>query len=277
LSDDLPVFFIKAQLNLSSTLDDMNAVLEAIAALNVKPKLLIVDTFARVFHGEENSAKEVGESIAIFGHMQDVLGCGVLLVHHAGKDTARGMRGSSALLGAVDLELECTKISEEGSSQRVGKLTVTKQKDGEDGVELGYKMDVIQLSDIDPEYTSLALEPITGEDLLSAQGKASKGAAPINKNAQILAKSLSLATVEAGVQPPIGDRCPKGVRAVQIDTLRHYFANSCSLDRASMRKAFTRACEELQTKGLLDIWNGWAWEIKKKGPPALQEDDDAPF
>jgi len=171
LGDDLPIYFIKAQLNLSSTLDDMNAVLEAIAALNVKPKLLIVDTFARVFHGEENSAKEVGESIAIFGHIQDTLGCGILLVHHAGKDTARGMRGSSALLGAVDLELECVKISEEGASQRVGKLTVTKQKDGEDGIELGYSMDVIQLSEIDPDYTSLALEPITGDALALAQSR----------------------------------------------------------------------------------------------------------
>ena len=36
-------------------------------------------------------------------------GAHVLLIHHTGKDELKGARGSSALLGAVDVEVEITK------------------------------------------------------------------------------------------------------------------------------------------------------------------------
>ena len=47
-----------------------------------------------------------------FGEMCGVIqrhaGCAVLAVHHSGKDAARGMRGSSSLLGLSDTVLAMT-------------------------------------------------------------------------------------------------------------------------------------------------------------------------
>lgn len=72
-----------------------------------RPDLLIFDTFARMTLGqEENAAKDMGPAIEAFGAL--VTECGEafgLLIHHSGKDATRGLRGSSALLGALDVVL----------------------------------------------------------------------------------------------------------------------------------------------------------------------------
>lgn len=67
----------------------------------LKPLLVIIDTMARAAVGiEENSAKEVGEVVAGCDYIMRELDCGMLLVHHTGKDGK--YRGSSALFGACD-------------------------------------------------------------------------------------------------------------------------------------------------------------------------------
>lgn len=64
---------------------------------------IIVDTFARASVGlEENSAKDMGLAVAILDKLKEATGACVLLVHHAGKDVSRGLRGSSAIGGALD-------------------------------------------------------------------------------------------------------------------------------------------------------------------------------
>lgn len=73
------------------------------------PELIIVDTFARCAVGlEENSARDVGLWVDALDHMRRDLSCGVLVVHHTGKDGK--IRGSSALYGAADAVLMQTKV-----------------------------------------------------------------------------------------------------------------------------------------------------------------------
>ncbi len=88
--------------------------------------LVIVDTVARALLGhEENSADSMGLFIAACDAVKRHTGGALLGIHHAGKDAARGMRGSSALLGAVDTSIK--------AAQEYGflSLTVEKQKDAE--------------------------------------------------------------------------------------------------------------------------------------------------
>lgn len=66
-----------------------------------KPNLVIVDTVARCMAGgDENSTKDMGVFIRSCDRLTHELGCGVLAVHHTGKDGK--MRGSTALFGACD-------------------------------------------------------------------------------------------------------------------------------------------------------------------------------
>lgn len=71
------------------------------------PDLIVIDTLARASVGlEENSAKEMGEAIAQADRIKEATGACILLVHHTGKDSTRGTRGSSALTGAIDTGVE---------------------------------------------------------------------------------------------------------------------------------------------------------------------------
>lgn len=73
----------------------------------LKPKLLVVDTLARCTLGvDENSAKDVGLVISNLDAIRAAARSCVLLVHHTGKDPTKGGRGSTALRGAMDTELE---------------------------------------------------------------------------------------------------------------------------------------------------------------------------
>lgn len=268
VTDQIGVYFIKAQLNLRSTLEDADAAIAAIRALNIEPALIVVDTFARAFAGgEENSAKDVGEAVAVMGYMQEQLRAGVLIVHHAGKDESRGMRGSSALLGAVDLELECVKISQEGATERVGQLTITKQKDGEDGVILGYRMEPISLSQIDPEASSLAVQPIAAASLQAQKtaSKADKGAGARGHTKEAL-EALRTAIIEAGEIPgAAGVNIPTGVKCVRESLWRNYFKQVTTAEAGSSeRNAWKRAKIYLAGSGAAGHWGEWWWVVGAK-------------
>jgi len=86
--------------------------------------LVILDTFARCAVGaEENSAKDVGLIVNNLEHVRRASGACILTVHHSGKDSAAGARGSSALRAAMTTELELT-----GEPSRLV-LHTRKQKD----------------------------------------------------------------------------------------------------------------------------------------------------
>lgn len=120
--------------------------------------LIILDTLAQVTAGaNENSGEDMGRALKAAQALSRVFGCLVLLVHHSGKDETKGARGWSGIKGALDTELEVTRAEDD----RV--LSVTKQKDGEEGQEYGFRLLEVPLwgeedEDGDP-ITSCVVEP----------------------------------------------------------------------------------------------------------------------
>lgn len=83
--------------------DDWAAFMEF--AAEERPDMVFVDTLARAMVGlDEISGKDMGLVIHRCGELQ-ALGIAVFLIHHEGKDGAKGSRGHTSLPGAVDLEL----------------------------------------------------------------------------------------------------------------------------------------------------------------------------
>lgn len=117
--------------------------------------LVIVDTLAQVTPGaNENSSEDMGVAIA---HCQTIIretGAAVMLVHHSGKDESRGARGWSGLRAAADAEIE---IKSGGSLKQ---LTITKMKDGEDGMSFPFRLRTVQvgLDEDGQSETSCAVE-----------------------------------------------------------------------------------------------------------------------
>ena len=133
-------------------------------------KLLVYDTLARGTAGaDENSAKDMGVAIAHCRLLHDATGAMVVLIHHSGKDPTKGARGSNAVLGAVDVEIE---VSREDTNRTA---TITKMKDGEDGQKFGFRLAVVQLG-LDEEgdpVTSCVLEhgeAVTTRKMVGAKG-----------------------------------------------------------------------------------------------------------
>jgi hypothetical protein len=189
------------------------------------------------------------------------------------------MRGSSALLGAVDSELECVKVSPDSSPNRYGKLSVTKQKDGEDGVEYGFQMETVPLSDIDPEATSLSLNP-TNLDSVNREASSSKARVKLHGDAQVLMAALQVALTEAGESSP-GGHVPAGVRVVRDSMLRQYWRNMCAKTGGQERTAWGRATTGLIERGLVAHWAPWFWLIERAPSPSEKpaglSEHDAPF
>jgi hypothetical protein len=109
----------------------LDELLGLIRDLPAPPVLVVLDTVARTFGpGDENSQKDMNAYVAAVDRLRDATGAAVLALHHTGKDDARGMRGSSALTGAVDTSIY---VKRSGSSVTlVNKAPHGKQKDAEE-------------------------------------------------------------------------------------------------------------------------------------------------
>lgn len=108
------------------------------AVEGMAPDLIVIDTLARATVGvEENSSKDMGEVVHQLDRIKDATGACVLVLHHTGKDTARGTRGSSALTGAIDTGVEVR------GDTRAMTLVVTHQKDGDVGEPRQFRAEAV--------------------------------------------------------------------------------------------------------------------------------------
>jgi hypothetical protein len=105
-------------------------------------RLVILDTLARAMAGgDENSGKEMGAAVKSMDAIRAATGAHVLLVHHCGKDEARGARGHSCLRAAVDTEIEVSRPE----GEPVSTVRATKQRDLQIGELMPFSLKVVML------------------------------------------------------------------------------------------------------------------------------------
>jgi len=114
--------------------------LAAAKAINEPIKLIVVDTLARSFEGEENSATDMGAFVRACDNIRASTGATVLVVHHSGKDADKGARGSSALRAACDFEFKVVS-----PAKKVTKLSCTKAKDSDPFDDMTFKLNVVEI------------------------------------------------------------------------------------------------------------------------------------
>lgn len=88
--------------------------------------LIIVDTLARNFIGDENSPVSMSAFLASIDHLR-ATGASILIVHHTGKDASKGARGHSSLRAAADTVI----MVDTTDGDRGVMLSCDKLKDGE--------------------------------------------------------------------------------------------------------------------------------------------------
>jgi len=143
------------------------------------------DTVARSLVGaDENSSQEMGLWVAAADSIKSHCKCAFVGVHHSGKNVANGMRGSSALLGAVDTSLVVTKDEEYVT------IRVEKQKDATPVDDQAFRMTEVAMI----SGTSVVLERVDGDAV--PKKKRTKGLTP---NQQLALEALRNAMIDRSI------------------------------------------------------------------------------
>jgi len=143
---------------------DIKDLVAACKSLGVRIAAVVLDTYASCMSGDENSAQDVGQVLKACKYLQRELETVIMLIHHSGKDIAKGARGNSSLRAGVEFEFQVTKLGGLVAFEN------KKQKDGPGDIEHHFKLKEITIGiddDLD-EIKSCVIEKaekeITDED-----------------------------------------------------------------------------------------------------------------
>ena len=162
---ELPFYVLPTAVDFTSLADveKLKATIQLLEERAGGFSLIVVDTVARALLGaDENSATDIGKFVKTCDVLKQSYNAALLGIHHSGKDGSRGMRGSSALLGAVDTSIQVKK------SGAVLTVVTEKQKDAEPAEDLFFQMETAEVGTIGGE-TSVYLQKVTA-DAVAAGG-----------------------------------------------------------------------------------------------------------
>jgi hypothetical protein len=260
-----PIYVIRHQLNLRSSAEDFNALMMAVVQLvettGIEFQLLIIDTLARAFGGgNENDSDAMGSFITSMGKIQEFLACALMVLHHSGKDLAKGLRGHSSLLGAVDTQLEILRFED----QAKGIISLTKQKDGQDGIRHGFEMVEIEISS-----SSLGFDPVVSlavqasDEAVNQASKKAKNNAGKGRNQSIEMESLHTVIKQKGIQKIIEGRLRTVANLAdwraEFRSKKGVTDDSTTLEKKAFDKAWSRAQERMQDIGEVGIRDKLVW------------------
>lgn len=145
-SVDLPnIAVIPIPLNFYTGEADAADVISAIKAIEeakgMPVRLVIADTLARMSAGaNENSGEDMGPVMARFEQVCISTGAAMMIIHHNGKDAARGARGWSGIRAHIDTEIEV--VEKDG----VRSASITKQRElpGK-GDSIYFKLEIVEM------------------------------------------------------------------------------------------------------------------------------------
>lgn len=136
---------VQAPVNLYQCDADTEQLILAVKAVEKhtgqRAALVIGDTLARLSAGaNENSGEDMGIVVRRFDRIRAETGAHFLLIHHSGKDAAKGARGHSSLRAAVDTEIEVTDAPQGRCAE------ITKQRDlPTKGDRIGFSLELVPM------------------------------------------------------------------------------------------------------------------------------------
>ena len=260
-----PVFFLRKQINLRSSTTDIQDLIQAVddiqATHDINFELVVIDTLARAFGGgNENASEDMGAFITAAGAIQNRYNCALLVVHHAGKDATKGLRGHSSLLGAVDTELEIIRIEDAPK----GILHISKQKDGEDGQRYGFQMITVELSTTLIGFKSVSSLAVEVDQEMNVNQARNSPTPPDRtgggRNQTLALNCLHSAIKKFGMMENIDGKRNK---AIKLDQWRDEFKAKMGSDvePATFNKAWARVRAALVDLQKAEIHNDWCWAI----------------
>jgi hypothetical protein len=188
--------------------------------------------------------------------IREETGAHVMLVHHTGKDTAKGARGHSLLRAATDTEIEVKR--ESGSEIITAK--VTKQRDGEIGKMFAFCLETVKL-DVDPDGDPITSCVVVPEDAEAFGKDQNRG---VTGQSKIALDILRDAIIRAGEPARTSEHIPRTAKVIRFEEWRRlcYESQITDSDKPDAKqKAFVRAARALQTKKLIGKYGDFVWPV----------------
>lgn len=252
-----PFALVPSSVNLFDGDEGADALIDDIkahgAALDVPLRLVVLDTLSRMIgSGDEDKARDINVVVQRAEKIQRETGSHVLIVHHAGKDRDRGMRGSNALLGAADAVIEISRHDESGICE--GKIVKVKDGSADSPFKYTLRQSVLGADEDGEDITSCIVEPT------DASPGGTRGKAKLTPPERIALDALDEVLSEQGTVQPIAS-VPTGVRAVRIEDWRRYAYRKGIAEGTdeARKKAFQRIRQRLQANRIIGIEGEWAW------------------
>ncbi|MCR5258301.1 MAG: helicase RepA family protein [Desulfovibrio sp.] len=140
---------------------DCQRLCDSILAAGHKGATVVVDTLSQSCLGIDENSSQMAEAVGNAAKIADAIGGLLVAVHHVGKDSTKGPRGHSSLMGNVDGAI----FAHKSKGKMRATWTVHKAKDDAEGQTLSFKLHVFELGlDADGEkVTSCAAEAFEPE------------------------------------------------------------------------------------------------------------------
>ncbi|MEX2628654.1 MAG: AAA family ATPase [Tistlia sp.] len=262
--EDIPLFVSVNPINLRSPENDgghVSALIEKAKALPLEPGLelglVVIDTLSRAMAGgNENGAEDMGAFVMQMDRIRAETGAHVMLVHHSGKDEAKGARGHSLLRAAADTELSIS------GTQPIVSVRSEKQRDHRTGETFAFKTVEVPLPPDESGRVrgSLALAEC------EAVGQVTARRPKLSPQTSIALSILQNEIDRSGEILPATDRTPRNVKGISLSLWRTacgthgLVAADNSKDKSeALRKAFKRAFQTLQDKEIIGFHNDRVW------------------
>lgn len=264
---DVPLALRRAGLDLLHNEADLQHIYDLAQEVRTRapdaPQLIVIDTLSRIMAGgDENSAADMTALIRNIDAIRAATGAHIMMVHHTGKDTARGARGHSSLRAATDTEIEVGVVGEEGEEVRAA--MVTKQRDYQGGETFAFALKSIHLgTDQDGDDVTSCVVSETDADEFKAAKKSKKG---LGGNQKIIADTFDQMIADGLGKPNpggVGMPEPGTFLTVKMADLRtNCEGKFTSENKRSAWRAAWRAISE--GRGLMCCASDLVWRVDRR-------------
>jgi putative DNA primase/helicase len=220
-----------------------------LAAVIPAGAVTFIDTLNRAAPtADENSSKDMGEILTAAKTLQALTGGMVVLVHHCGKDSTKGLRGHSSLFAALDAAIE---VSRDGDRRE---WRVAKSKDGIDGDAHPFKlhMETLGIDEHGDPITSCAVVRDSATDDIK------RVKVPQGNNQRLVLDALR-PLFKAGATGKPGAPSMRPCIALEDAVTAGATRLTCTTDKRTSRAR--TAISGLVARGVLGCNKGWIWLV----------------
>lgn len=268
-AEDVPFVLLPSRVDLFSKENDVQKLIDEINAwklvMSQPLRMVVIDTFSKATAGaDENSGKDVSIVMENVDRIATECGVHVMIAHHLNAD-GKKLRGHTSLYADVDQVLTVTSDEE----TRVRTLTLTKQKDDEDGVKINFSLaqvivgyDAVNERDV----TSCVVLSVSEKDRLKKEQE--RLGIAVNPTERRFLVEFFEAADKYGTYVVDEPHLPRAARGKTVVTWDHYVEVSISkmLNEEDTRKAkdrirkqFNRMTDGLIKMGALKVERPYMW------------------